>query len=196
MTNWKVLYVKSKYELKVEQHLNLLGIEHYLPKVQVIKKWSDRIKKMLVPAFPSYLFVRIEEKDRNKVFDVKGVLRYVRHENRDAVLKDEDLNLIRNSQSNLVPESLQSLKKLKGQMIRIKTGLLAGKTGLLVNLLGKKFVQLRLETIAMEFLIELPVEQLQLDWNIKIEHLLFFTRSDFLMGLSAAKPCLGGAKMN
>ncbi len=163
MTNWKVLYVKSKYELKVEQHLNLLGIEHYLPKVQVIKKWSDRIKKMLVPAFPSYLFVRIEEKDRNKVFDVKGVLRYVRHENRDAVLKDEDLNLIRNSQSNLVPESLQSLKKLKGQMIRIKTGLLAGKTGLLVNLLGKKFVQLRLETIAMEFLIELPVEQLQLD---------------------------------
>lgn len=163
MTNWKVLYVKSKYELKVEQHLNLLGVEHYLPKVQVIKKWSDRIKKMLVPAFPSYLFVRIEEKDRNKVFDVKGVLRYVRHENRDAVLKDEDLNLIRNSQSNLVPESLQSLKKLKGQMIRIKTGLLAGKTGLLVNLLGKKFVQLRLETIAMEFLIELPVEQLQLD---------------------------------
>lgn len=163
MTNWKVLYVKSKYELKVEQHLNLLGIEHYLPKVQVIKKWSDRIKKMLVPAFPSYLFVRIEEKDRNKVFAVKGVLRYVRHENGDAVLKDEDLNLIRNSQSNLVPESLQSLKKLKGQMIRIKTGLLAGKTGLLVNLLGKKFVQLRLETIAMEFLIELPVEQLQLD---------------------------------
>jgi len=163
MTNWKVLYVKSKYELKVEQHLNLLGVEHYLPKVQVIKKWSDRIKKMLVPAFPSYLFVRIEEKDRNKVFAVKGVLRYVRHENGDAVLKDEDLNLIRNSQSNLVPESLQSLKKLKGQMIRIKTGLLAGKTGLLVNLLGKKFVQLRLETIAMEFLIELPVEQLQLD---------------------------------
>lgn len=163
MTNWKVLYVKSKYELKVEQHLNLLGVEHYLPKVQVIKKWSDRIKKMLVPAFPSYLFVRIEEKDRNKVFAVKGVLRYVRHENRDAALKDEDLNLIRNSQSNLVPESLQSLKKLKGQMIRIKTGLLAGKTGLLVNLLGKKFVQLRLETIAMEFLIELPVEQLQLD---------------------------------
>lgn len=163
MTNWKVLYVKSKYELKVEQHLNLLGIEHYLPKVQVIKKWSDRIKKMLVPAFPSYLFVRIEEKDRNKVFDVKGVLRYVRHENGDAVLKDEDLNLIRNSQSNLVPESLQSLKKLKGQMIRIKTGLLAGKTGLLVNLLGKKCVQIRLETIAMEFLIELPVEQLQLD---------------------------------
>lgn len=163
MTNWKVLYVKSKYELKVEQHLNLLGIEHYLPKVQVIKKWSDRIKKMLVPAFPSYLFVRIEEKDRNKVFGVKGVLRYVRHENGDAVLRDEDLNLIRNSQSNLVPESLQSLKKLKGQMIRIKTGLLAGKTGLLVNLLGKKFVQLRLDTIAMEFLIELPVEQLQLD---------------------------------
>lgn len=158
MINWKVLYVKSNYDLKVEQQLKLLGIEHFLPKVQVCRKWSDRIKKLLVPAFPSYLFVRIDEKDRSKVFKVPGVLKYVRHENRDAVLKEEELDLMRNSQPMLVPESLKTIQKLKGQMIRIKEGLLAGKTGLLVDFIGKKFVQLHLETIAMGFLIELPVE--------------------------------------
>jgi len=158
MTNWKVLYVKSNYELKVEQQLKLLGIEHFLPKVQVCRKWSDRIKKILVPAFPSYLFERIDEKDRSKVFKAKGVLKYVRHENRDAVLKEEELDLMRSSQSVLIPESLQTIQKLKGQMIRIKDGLLAGRTGLLVNFIGKKFVQLHLETIAMGFLVELPVE--------------------------------------
>ncbi|HRG38044.1 MAG TPA: UpxY family transcription antiterminator [Bacteroidia bacterium] len=162
MKNWKVLYVKSNYELKIEQQLKQLGIEHYLPKVQVIRTWSDRIKKMLVPAFPSYLFVHISDKVRSKVFKAKGVLRFVRHENQDAIIKEEELDLIRNSQSALLPKSLQTIQKLKGRMILIKDGLLAGKRGLLVDFIGKKFVQLHLETIAMGFLVKLPVEQLQL----------------------------------
>jgi hypothetical protein len=91
MPSWKVLYVQGRCEFKVEQQLARLGIEHYLPKVQVMRKWSDRMKKLTVPAFPSYLFVCNEDKDRHAVFQAKGVLHYVRRENRDAILREEEL---------------------------------------------------------------------------------------------------------
>jgi transcription antitermination factor NusG len=162
MPSWSVLYIQSRYEFKVEQQLQKLGIRHFLPKIQVRRNWSDRVKKMLVPAFPSYLFVCIEPKDRNAVFQVKGVLHYVRHDQKDAQLKEEDINLLRASESQLIPSSFQPLQKLKGQLIKIRSGILAGRSGMLVDFLGKKTVQLKLEQISLGFLIEMPLEDLQI----------------------------------
>lgn len=161
MPIWRVLYIQSRYEFKVEQQLEKLGIRHYLPKIEVKRAWSDRIKKMKVPAFPSYLFVCNEAKDRNAVFQAKGVMHYVKHENRDAVLDEEEMNLLQTSQSLLIPSSLQPLKKLKGQFVKIRSGLLAGQSGLLMDFLGKKTVQLKLEQWSMGFLIEMPLDDLQ-----------------------------------
>jgi transcriptional antiterminator RfaH len=163
MPSWKVLYVQGRCEFKVEQQLARLGIEHYLPKVQVMRKWSDRMKKLTVPAFPSYLFVCNEDKERQAVFQAKGVLHYVRRENRDAIVREDELALLRKGESMILPDSLQSLKGLKGKLVKIKAGILAGNTGILVDLIGKKFVQLKLENLSMGFLVEIPAEQLQLN---------------------------------
>ena len=163
MPSWKVLYVQGRCEFKVEQQLARLGIEHYLPKVQVMRKWSDRMKKLTVPAFPSYLFVCNEDKERHAVFQAKGVLHYVRRENRDAILREEELALLRKGESMILPDSLQNIKGLKGKLVKIKAGILAGNTGILVDLIGKKFVQLKLENLSMGFLVEIPAEQLQLN---------------------------------
>ncbi|MFZ1298268.1 MAG: hypothetical protein WAT16_09515, partial [Saprospiraceae bacterium] len=108
-----------------------------------------------------YLFVCNEAKDRNAVFQAKGVMHYVKHENRDAVLDEKEMNLLQTSQSLLIPSSLQPLKKLKGQFVKIRSGLLAGQSGLLMDFLGKKTVQLKLEQWSMGFLIEMPLDDLQ-----------------------------------
>ena len=163
MPNWKVLYVQGRCEFKVEQQLTRLGIPHYLPKVQVMRQWSDRMKKLTVPAFPSYLFVCNEDKDRQDVFQAKGVLHYVRHENQDAIIKEEELDMIRKGGSMIIQNSLQAIRGLKGKQVKIKAGLLAGNTGTLVDLIGKKFVQLKLENLSMFFLVEIPTDQLQLN---------------------------------
>ncbi|MBK6572944.1 MAG: UpxY family transcription antiterminator [Saprospiraceae bacterium] len=163
MPSWKVLYIQGRYEFKVEQQLARLGIEHYLPKVQVMRQWSDRMKKLTVPAFPSYLFVCNEDKDRQAVFQAKGVLHYVRHENQDAIIREEELDLLRKGGSMIIQNSLQAIRGLKGKQVKIKAGLLAGNTGILVDLIGKKFVQLKLENLSMFFLVEIPTDQLQLN---------------------------------
>ena len=163
MPSWKVLYIQGRYEFKVEQQLARLGIEHYLPKVQVMRQWSDRMKKLTVPAFPSYLFVCNEDKDRQAVFQAKGVLHYVRHENQDAIIREEELDLLRKGGSMIIQNSLQAIRGLKGKQVKITAGLLAGNTGILVDLIGKKFVQLKLENLSMFFLVEIPTDQLQLN---------------------------------
>ena len=70
MESWHVIYTKPRAEKKVEERLNNFGIEAYCPVKQQIKQWSDRKKKILVPVLPSMVLVNIDEKERNKVFDI------------------------------------------------------------------------------------------------------------------------------
>jgi len=67
---WYALYTKPKNEKKVTEQLQKSGIEVYCPMVTQIKQWSDRKKKTETPLIPSYVFVNIEEKNRNDVFEV------------------------------------------------------------------------------------------------------------------------------
>jgi hypothetical protein len=77
MKSWHVIYTKPRAEKKVEERLNNFGIEAFCPVKQQIKQWSDRKKKILVPVLPSMVLVNIDEKNRNRVFDIPGVVRYM-----------------------------------------------------------------------------------------------------------------------
>ena len=75
--NWLVLYTKPHFEIKVAQILNSLGITAYCPTLKLIKQYSDRKKKAETPLLRSYVFVQIDDKERNRVFSVPGVIRYL-----------------------------------------------------------------------------------------------------------------------
>jgi transcriptional antiterminator RfaH len=75
--NWFVIYTKSKNEKKVSERLEAMGIEVFRPMVTTIRQWSDRKKKIKTPLLNSYIFVKIEEQNRNKVFEIPGVVRYL-----------------------------------------------------------------------------------------------------------------------
>jgi transcription antitermination factor NusG len=70
---WYVLYTKPRWEKKVDKALLQKGIESYCPLNRVKRKWSDRIKTIEEPLFKSYVFVRVEEKDKTEVRYVDGV---------------------------------------------------------------------------------------------------------------------------
>lgn len=56
---WYVLYVKSRWEKKVNESLMNVHIESFLPLVKSARQWSDRKKINSSPLFPSYVFVHI-----------------------------------------------------------------------------------------------------------------------------------------
>jgi transcriptional antiterminator RfaH len=44
--DWFVLFTKVRQELKVLERLSQLGIETYTPTKTVVKRWSDRKKRL------------------------------------------------------------------------------------------------------------------------------------------------------
>lgn len=93
--NWYVVYTKPKWEKKVAEQLIQKGIECYCPLVTQVRQWSDRKKKVEVPLFNSYVFVRLAEKDRNLVFQSSGVVRYLFWLAKPAIVRDEEINTIK-----------------------------------------------------------------------------------------------------
>lgn len=92
--NWYVVYTKPKWEKKVAEQLIQKGIECYCPLVTQVRQWSDRKKKVEVPLFNSYVFVRIAEADRNLVFQSSGVVRYLFWLGKPALVRDEEISTI------------------------------------------------------------------------------------------------------
>lgn len=155
MKPWKVLSVQSRYELSVERQLACMGIEHYLPKLESVRTWSDRIKKIQVPAFPNYIFVRNEERYRNEVFFVRGVLAYVRYDQRDATIKDEEMEVIRHFENNIRQNDDKRVFE-NGGRIRIEGGVFNGSYGRMRGLKKEGIVYVEFEEWKPGFIVEIP----------------------------------------
>ena len=112
MESWHVIYTKPRAEKKVEERLNNFGIEAYCPVKMEIKQWSDRKKKILVPVLPSMVLVNIDDKQRNKVFDIPGVVRYMFWLGKHAVVKEDEVNSLKSflTQNNIVSQDTIALK--------------------------------------------------------------------------------------
>lgn len=95
MKNWYVVYTKPKWEKKVAEQLTKIGIECYCPLITQVRQWSDRKKKVIVPLFNSYVFVQLEDIDRNLVFQSAGAVRYLFWLGKPAVVRDEEIGTIK-----------------------------------------------------------------------------------------------------
>ncbi|ABQ03393.1 UpxY family transcription antiterminator [Flavobacterium johnsoniae] len=120
--NWYVVYTKPKWEKKVAEKLTQIGIECYCPLITQVKQWSDRKKKVEMPLFNSYVFIQIEDADRNSVFEVAGIVRYLFWLGKPAVVRDEEINVIKNSlkASNIADISVSQIQV--GDKIKLETG--------------------------------------------------------------------------
>lgn len=122
MKNWYVVYTKPKWEKKVAEKLTEVGIECYCPLITQMKQWSDRKKAIEVPLFNSYVFVQLEDGNRNSVFQVSGVVRYLFWLGKPAIVKDGEIEIIKTSLKapNISDISVTSIQV--GDRIKLETG--------------------------------------------------------------------------
>lgn len=120
--NWYVIYTKPKWEKKVAERLNDIGVVAYCPQITKVSQWSDRKKKVSVPLFNSYIFVQIEDKLRNQVFEVPGAIRYLFWLGKPAEVKDSEIETIKDwlSVPNKFEVSVDQWKK--GDAIVLENG--------------------------------------------------------------------------
>ncbi len=101
----------------------------YCPLIKTLRQWSDRKKKVQVPMFPSYVFVRVDEKERQGVLQDPGVLNFVFWLGKPAVVRDREMDAVRQIAEKGEEITVESGRLEKGQFVEIPEGPFKGLTG-------------------------------------------------------------------
>lgn len=145
---WFVLSVKRKNEIKIASQLTENGHQVYCPTITVVKQWSDRKKKSLEPLISSFIFIKIEEKNRAQVFGVPGVFKYLYYLGKPAKVPNGEIELLQNYLNGSTLTS--TIEKIKpGDNHLIADGPFKGKNGV-VQEIGKNRIQLVLTELGIK----------------------------------------------
>jgi len=163
ITGWHALYTKSRSEKKVKERLDSLKIESYLPLYWVERKWSDRMKKVEVPLFNSYIFVK--PKSRVEYFaalQCDGAVRFITLEGKANIVPDKEIDTLRlllskPSEIQLEP-SIESFAK--GEWVEISNGPLKGIMGELVDFRGQHKFLIRVGALEQSIVVNVPISQI------------------------------------
>jgi transcription antitermination factor NusG len=160
--NWYAIRVKSRSEKKVYSDLIEQKIEAYLPMQKKLRQWSDRKKWVEMPLISGYVFVYISRKEYESVLRTYNVVCYVYFEGKAAVIRDEDINLLKRMLGQVEVELEITVEQLKpGQMVEIISGPLCGVIGELIDFKGKNKVALRIPPLGYTVLVEAPGKSLK-----------------------------------
>lgn len=150
---WYVLYTKSRQEKIVEKRLKEKGFDAYCPTMLKIRQWSDRKKKVEVPIFNSYCFVRISLKNKNEVFSIDGIVRYVYWLSKPAFAHDKEIEHLKRWLDG-VESQFEVQDFTENDRVQIKSGSLINQQGLLLKQSGNQ-VTLWLPDLGMKVVTSL-----------------------------------------
>jgi transcription antitermination factor NusG len=160
---WYAIQTYPRFEKRVAGKLTLASVENYLPLYTRVHGWSDRQKKVDLPLFPCYAFVRISSDvdSRVRVLQMTGVVQFVGGSNQHPIAVPlEQIENIRTLLANKI--SLDPYPFLKaGQRVRIRGGALNGIEGILVRRNGMRRLIISVSTL--ERSLSLSVEGLDVE---------------------------------
>ena len=126
--------------------MEIKHIENYLPLQRVIRQWSDRRKVVHEPLFKSYLFVKIDETEKESVRRIPGVMNFVYWLGKPAIIRETEIDSIRSfigEFSNIKVENF--IPEIDGS-IRIESGPFADHTGKIIDV-NKNKVRILIESL-------------------------------------------------
>jgi len=153
MPRWYAAYTRSHHEKCVAEQLQTRTVEHFLPLYETMRKWKDRRKRLKLPLFPGYIFVRIALQERLRVLVVPGVVRLVGFDNQPAALPDNEIEALRSVMGRGLRSEPHPYLTV-GRKVRIARGALQGMEGVLVRKKGRVRLVLSIDLIRQSAMIE------------------------------------------
>ena len=161
MKYWYAVYVQSHHEKKVHDLFLEKGIESSLPLIKTSRKWSDRKKKVEIPLFRGYVFVKIDiNKDKLNILQTDGVVKFIGIPNKPSRIRDEEIRWV-----NLIVEksdTVQNEKKIPvGQKVRVTAGPFKGVQGVAMRAGNQSRLVIVIETIMNAVSVEISPNYLE-----------------------------------
>ena len=161
--NWYAAYLRYQTEKKVNDELLDKGIECYLPLKSTKRCWSDRIKTVEDPLLPGYIFVRVSMREYYEVLLARGVLRYVKFENKPAVIPEKQIQSLKifvEFDHCGIEVSTERIER--GSFVRIVKGPLKGAIGEVAEIRGKQRILLRFASLGYCVQVDLGYNEIEL----------------------------------
>ena len=149
---WFVVYTRPQQEIKVAEQLSAMGITNYCPTITLVKKYSDRKKKVSKPLLSSYVMLELEENQREKVFSCSGIVRYLFFLGKPAVIPATDITLMQDH-LNGVYNDIKVTTLTVGKSHTITEGPFSGISGMVVQSDNTK-VKLELASLGMSITLK------------------------------------------
>ena len=160
LPSWFAVYTTPRHEKRAAQHLELRGMEYFLPLYSTQRKWKDGSRVTLnLPVFPSYVFVRTTRRERVRVLEIPSVLWMVGSKREPTPVPDFCIESLREAVRLRKIEPHPHLAV--GERVRIKSGAMAGMEGILVRKKNDYRVVLRLEMTHQSFAMEVDAANLE-----------------------------------
>lgn len=135
--HWYAVYTRPRCEKKVSQLLTKKRIENYCPLNKVQRQWSDRKKIVEIPLFTSYVFVHISKEQYSMVREVSGIINYVYWLGKPAVIRDEEIEVIKNFLEEYQTVQLEKTEVRVNDHVRILAGPLELLEGNVIEVMPK-----------------------------------------------------------
>jgi transcription antitermination factor NusG len=160
MKYWFVLYVRSRSEKKLKEALDKDGLQCYLPLRVDYRKWSDRVKKVQVPMFPSYVFVFTNQSDLPSFYHYSEVVTAVKIGRELATVAEKEIALIRRFEASELLLEIGAEDLELGVEVEVVGGPLKGLKGELIEKSGQSRFVIRLEALDQIVKVQLPAYQI------------------------------------
>ncbi len=146
----------------MDQRLKELGVESYVPLKREKRKWSDRMKWVSTPMMSGYVFVKVDEKNRDLVFRASGVLNYVRYNGADAMVRELEIQALKSvEEKGYYVEAFGADKAEVGDQVAIKYGPFKGLNGTVLHSGKEEQHTIQIQGIGYALRVKLPSEVLE-----------------------------------
>lgn len=129
---WYAVHTRARHEKRVAEQLQEKRVFTFLPMLEQLHRWSDRLSKVDVPLFSCYAFVRIAPTAENRleVLRTMGVLAFVGSQGQGTSIPDEEIESLRTAMREKIPCAAHPFIET-GKRVRIRGGSLDGMEGIL-----------------------------------------------------------------
>jgi transcriptional antiterminator RfaH len=162
MVRWYLIHSKPCAETVAQANLERQGFVVYYPRLQQPVLRRERWKEAIVPLFPRYLFLRLDDglQCLSPVRSTVGVAGIVRFGNRFATVPDQfivDLRARADHVSGL--HSLNRHTRLRaGMAVRVAAGPLSGLEGVFERHAGADRVVILLSILGRDSVVGIPAD--------------------------------------
>ena len=136
------------------------GFDVFLPLYSTEHRWQDRVKKVSLPLFPSYLFLRGGLDRWPQIITTPGVCEVVRCAGQPAVIPATEIEGVQQLLASTFRVEPHPFLKC-GDRVRVKSGPLAGLEGTLVRKRQVSRLVLSIEMLGKSAAVEVDVSSVE-----------------------------------